>query len=209
MAAWERVDRNEKASEAGPLRWHCRDATPRPLTNRVPYVATLSIGPYLLLKGATPTATLYPKRRRVNNRGACTPGGPRGSLLRPARGSARVWYVPHGGWAYRRTAGKPTPVRRPGRRLAPRGRTARCSPSSRGPRTIHEDKYPSNRVARCMAPVRGSRSWAGEHEQRPAECPLGGTGTRFGQDRHQLARSGKTDRRQSRIDRPVQTRAVG
>jgi hypothetical protein len=39
--------------------------------NRVPYVATLSTGPYLLLEGATPTAILYPKRRRVNNRRAC------------------------------------------------------------------------------------------------------------------------------------------
>jgi hypothetical protein len=39
--------------------------------NRVPYVATLSTGPYLLLEGATPTAILYPKRRGVNNRRAC------------------------------------------------------------------------------------------------------------------------------------------
>ena len=41
-----------------------------PSNNRVPYVATLSTGPYLLLEGATPTAILYPKRRGVNNRRA-------------------------------------------------------------------------------------------------------------------------------------------
>jgi hypothetical protein len=50
-------------------------------TNRVPYVATLSIGPYLLLEGALPTTILYPKRRGSNNRSALRLGEPRGSLL--------------------------------------------------------------------------------------------------------------------------------
>ena len=31
-------------------------------------MATLSIGPYLLLEGTIPTATLYPKRLALNNR---------------------------------------------------------------------------------------------------------------------------------------------
>ena len=42
-------------------------------TNRVLYVATLSIGLYLLLEGAIPTAKLYPKRRGVNKQFARAP----------------------------------------------------------------------------------------------------------------------------------------
>ena len=63
----------------------------------MPYVATLSTGPYLLLEGALPTAILYPKRRGLNNRGGLRSGGPRGSLLRACarvgKGLKGLFYV--------------------------------------------------------------------------------------------------------------------
>jgi len=64
----------------------CHDVTPWRSVGRVPYVATRSMGLYLLLEGPVPRTILYPARRGTNLR-IRTPTwpcwGPRGSPLRP------------------------------------------------------------------------------------------------------------------------------
>ena len=60
-----------KASEANTCSGFAGPATPLRrsfTTNEMLYVATLSLDLHLLLEGAVPTATLYPKRRELNNR---------------------------------------------------------------------------------------------------------------------------------------------